>query len=91
MDLKEKILKEKLIAFKPLGGNRLTDDEFNKVKLEGFFIPFLEAMDEYANQLTPDETFWKRLESFISNVRVHDMMSEEEKQYILYTCEKLKK
>lgn len=30
--------------------------------------------------------FWKRLESFISNVQVSDMPSEEEKEMILHIC-----
>ena len=30
--------------------------------------------------------FWKRLESFVKEVQVNDMMSEEEKDMILHTC-----
>lgn len=30
--------------------------------------------------------FWKRLEMFIYNVEVSDLMSEEEKDMILTTC-----
>lgn len=33
-----------------------------------------------------DKTFWKRLYMFVENVQVSDMMSEEEKQYILNTA-----
>lgn len=90
MDLKEKILKEKLLNFKPLGCKKMTGEEYNQGKLEGILIPFLEAMEEYGNKITPDKTFWGRLELFIKNVNVNDMMSEEEKQYILNTCKKLK-
>jgi len=35
-----------------------------------------------------DETFWKRLELFVANVQVNDMMSEEEKEYILLTAKR---
>lgn len=35
-----------------------------------------------------DRTFWKRLEMFVANVQVNDMMSEEEKEYILLTAKR---
>jgi hypothetical protein len=36
--------------------------------------------------MIPFEGFWNRLEMFVSNVQVHDMISEEEKQMILSVC-----
>lgn len=35
-----------------------------------------------------DINFWKRIESFVSNVKVNDQASEEEKQMILHICNK---
>jgi len=35
-----------------------------------------------------DRTFWKRLEMFVADVQVNDMMSEEEKEYILRTAKR---
>ena len=32
--------------------------------------------------------FFKRLKSFVENVQVNDMPSEEEKEMILYVCDK---
>jgi hypothetical protein len=33
-----------------------------------------------------DKTFWKRLQSFVAKVQVHDAMSEEEREYILHVA-----
>ncbi len=49
----------------------------------------VQSADEGTHSFIPiniDKTFFKRVESFISNVKVNDMMSEEEKEYILLTC-----
>ncbi len=35
-----------------------------------------------------DTRFWKRLLSFVENVQVNDMASEEEKDYIIRTAQK---
>lgn len=37
---------------------------------------------------TKEKEFWERLKSFVENVQVNDLMSEEEKQMILNNCEK---
>lgn len=35
-----------------------------------------------------DRTFWERLESFVKDVQVNDMMGDEEKGYILLTAKR---
>lgn len=34
------------------------------------------------------QNFFKRLKSFVENVQVNDMPSEEEKEMILYVCDR---
>lgn len=43
------------------------------------------------NRIVNDYTFALRLKSFISNVEVNDLPSEEEKEYLLYIADKLLK
>lgn len=38
----------------------------------------------------PFDGFWKRLEDFVSNVKVNDQPSEEEKEMILHICNQQK-
>ena len=46
-------------------------------------------MNEKETQDYSNETnFWIRLKSFVSNVKVNDQMSEEEKEMILNICDK---
>lgn len=40
------------------------------------------------DEVLVDRTFWVRLESFMSNVEVNDMMGDEEKEYILRTAKR---
>ena len=51
---------------------------------------FIRVASELLEEREPFKGFWNRLEMFVSNVQVNDMMSEEEKGMILSVCKQHK-
>lgn len=67
--------------------------DFENLKKTKLYAKSFKAIDDCillteAKKLEQDHTFWNRLQLFVSKVNVNDYMSEEEKEYILRTCDK---
>ena len=68
-------------------------NDFEDLKKTKLYEKSFKAIDDCillteAKKLEQDRTFWNRLKLFVSKVNVNDAMSDEEKEYILRTCDK---
>ena len=69
---------------------QLAESIYGKGKVEdyeeGFIDGYTQCQEDMADK--PFNNFYLRLKSFVSNVQVNDPMSEEEKEMIIYVCNK---
>ena len=69
---------------------QLAESIYGKGKVEdyeeGFIDGYTQCQEDMADK--PFNNFYLRLKSFVSNVKVNDPMSEEEKEMIIYVCNK---
>jgi F0F1-type ATP synthase delta subunit len=62
-------------------------DESYKVLLKAVYIKgYTQCQEDIIKE--PFNNFYSRLKKFVSNVKVNDMMSEEEKEMIICVCDK---
>ena len=58
----------------------------NQDECIGFIDGYTQCQEDMDDK--PFNNFYLRLKSFVSNVQVNDPMSEEEKEMIIYVCNK---
>jgi hypothetical protein len=70
------------LADKSINKEGYTTDDF----IIGFEQGYTQCQEDMADK--PFNNFYLRLKAFVSNVQVNDPMSEEEKEMIIYVCNK---
>jgi hypothetical protein len=70
------------LADKAINKEGYTTDDF----IIGFEQGYTQCQEDMAEE--PFNNFYLRLKEFVSNVQVNDPMSEEEKEMIIYVCNK---
>jgi len=68
------------------GHYELADLKSRDYYYDGFCNAYTQCQEDMADKLF--NNFYLRLKSFVSNVQVNDPMSEEEKEMIIYVCNK---